>query len=64
MVGLPPAAAAGPGAVARPARLGWTHAVWLAATSLLRGPDEALTALGEWLYMALRLLGPVLLGLA
>jgi hypothetical protein len=35
-----------------------------AATALLRGPDQPLTALGEWLYMALRLLGPVLLGLA
>jgi len=35
-----------------------------AATALLRGPDRPLTALGEWLYLALRLTGPVLLGLA
>jgi hypothetical protein len=35
-----------------------------AATALLRGPDRPLTALGEWLHMALRLVGPVLLGLA
>ncbi len=34
------------------------------ATALLRGPDRPLTALGEWLHMALRLVGPVLLGLA
>jgi uncharacterized protein YjbI with pentapeptide repeats len=35
-----------------------------AATALLRGPDRPLTGLGEWLHMALRLVGPVLLGLA
>ena len=34
------------------------------ATALLRGPDRALTPLGEWLEIALRFLGPVLLGLA
>jgi uncharacterized protein YjbI with pentapeptide repeats len=34
------------------------------ATALLRGPDRQLTALGEWLHLALRLTGPVLLGLA
>jgi hypothetical protein len=34
------------------------------ATSLLRGPDRALTPAGESLEIALRLLGPVLLGLA
>jgi hypothetical protein len=34
------------------------------ATSLLRGPDRALTPVGESLEIALRLLGPVLLGLA
>jgi hypothetical protein len=33
-----------------------------AATSLLRGPDVALTRLGEWLHLSLRLVGPVLLG--
>jgi hypothetical protein len=35
-----------------------------AATALLRGPDRPLTAYGEWLHLALRLVGPVLLGLA
>ena len=36
-----------------------------ATTALLRGPDSrALTAVGEWLQIALRLAGPVLLGLA
>jgi uncharacterized protein YjbI with pentapeptide repeats len=36
-----------------------------ATTALLRGPDAgALTAVGEWLQIALRLIGPVLLGLA
>jgi uncharacterized protein YjbI with pentapeptide repeats len=36
-----------------------------ATTALLRGPDvRALTPIGEWLQIALRLLGPVLLGLA
>jgi uncharacterized protein YjbI with pentapeptide repeats len=36
-----------------------------ATTALLRGPDSrALTTLGEWLHIALRLIGPVLLGLA
>jgi hypothetical protein len=35
-----------------------------ATTALLRGPDRPLTPLGEWLDMALRLIGPVLLGLA
>jgi hypothetical protein len=34
------------------------------ATSLLRGPDRALTSLGEWTQVAVRLLGPVLFGLA
>ena len=34
------------------------------ATALLRGPDRALTPLGEWLNMGLRLAGPVLVGLA
>jgi uncharacterized protein YjbI with pentapeptide repeats len=34
------------------------------ATALLRGPDRALTPMGEWLEIALRFLGPVLLGLA
>jgi uncharacterized protein YjbI with pentapeptide repeats len=34
------------------------------ATALLRGPDRALTPVGEWLEIALRFLGPVLLGLA
>jgi hypothetical protein len=34
------------------------------ATSLLRGPDRALTPLGEWTQVAVRLLGPVLFGLA
>jgi hypothetical protein len=34
------------------------------ATALLRGPDRTLTPLGEWLEIALRFLGPVLLGLA
>ena len=34
------------------------------ATALLRGPDRALTPLGEWLEIALRFLGPILLGLA
>jgi len=34
------------------------------ATALLRGPDRALTPLGEWLEIMLRFLGPVLLGLA
>jgi len=34
------------------------------ATALLRGPDRALTPLGEWLNMGLRLVGPVLVGLA
>jgi hypothetical protein len=36
-----------------------------ATTALLRGPDvRALTPIGEWLQIALRLIGPVLLGLA
>jgi len=35
-----------------------------AATALLRGPDRPLTPLGEWLHLAVRLVGPVLLGLA
>jgi hypothetical protein len=34
------------------------------ATALLRGPDRALTPLGEWLEIGLRFTGPVLLGLA
>jgi hypothetical protein len=34
------------------------------ATALLRGPDRALTPVGEWLEIMLRFLGPVLLGLA
>jgi uncharacterized protein YjbI with pentapeptide repeats len=34
------------------------------ATALLRGPDRVLTPLGEWVAIALRFLGPVLLGLA
>jgi hypothetical protein len=34
------------------------------ATALLRGPDRALTPLGEWLEIGLRFMGPVLLGLA
>jgi hypothetical protein len=33
------------------------------ATSLLRGPDQALTPVGHWTQVALRLLGPVLFGL-
>jgi hypothetical protein len=34
-------------------------------TALLRSPDQrALAPLGEWLQIALRLIGPVLLGLA
>jgi uncharacterized protein YjbI with pentapeptide repeats len=36
-----------------------------ATTALLRGPDpRALTTVGEWQLIALRLIGPVLLGLA
>jgi uncharacterized protein YjbI with pentapeptide repeats len=36
-----------------------------ATTALLRGPDvQPLTAVGEWVQIALRLIGPVLLGLA
>jgi len=35
-----------------------------AATALLRGPDRPLTPLGEWLHLGVRLVGPVLLGLA
>lgn len=35
-----------------------------ATTSLLRGPERPLTAPGEWLHLALRLLGPVLIALA
>jgi uncharacterized protein YjbI with pentapeptide repeats len=35
-----------------------------AATSLLRGSDQALTPTGEWIELVLRFLGPVLLGLA
>jgi len=34
------------------------------AMSLLRGTDEALTPTGEWVALALRLLGPLLAGLA
>jgi hypothetical protein len=34
------------------------------ATALLRGPDRALTPLGEWLEIGLRFAGPVLLALA
>jgi hypothetical protein len=34
------------------------------ATALLRGPDRALTPVGEWLEIGLRFAGPVLLGLA
>jgi len=34
------------------------------ATALLRGPDRALTPLGEWLEIGLRFAGPLLLGLA
>jgi Pentapeptide repeats (9 copies) len=34
------------------------------ATALLRGPDRALTPLGEWLEIGLRFVGPILLGLA
>ena len=34
------------------------------ATALLRGPDRALTPVGEWLEITLRFLGPFLLGLA
>ncbi|MEA2441859.1 MAG: hypothetical protein QOH76_3283, partial [Thermoleophilaceae bacterium] len=33
-------------------------------TSLLRGPDRALTGLGETLWIVLRLLGPAFFGLA
>jgi hypothetical protein len=33
-------------------------------TSLFRPPDEPLTTAGEWLNMALRLLGPLFFGLA
>jgi hypothetical protein len=33
-------------------------------TSLLRGPEAALTTFGDWLWIALRLLGPILLALA
>ena len=35
-----------------------------AATALLPGPDQSLTAVGEWLQIVVRLIGPVLLGLA
>lgn len=35
-----------------------------AATSLLRGPEQKLTATGEWIELALRFTGPVLFGLA
>jgi uncharacterized protein YjbI with pentapeptide repeats len=35
-----------------------------AATSLLRGSDQALTPTGEWIELVLRFLGPLLLGLA
>ncbi|WP_157995960.1 pentapeptide repeat-containing protein [Thermomonospora amylolytica] len=35
-----------------------------AATSLLRGTDQALTPTGEWIELGVRFLGPVLLGLA
>jgi hypothetical protein len=34
------------------------------ATALLRGPDRALTPVGEWLEIGLRFVGPVLLGLS
>ncbi|HEX2314192.1 MAG TPA: pentapeptide repeat-containing protein [Thermomonospora sp.] len=34
-----------------------------AATSLLRGSEQALTPTGEWIELVLRFLGPVLLGL-
>jgi hypothetical protein len=34
------------------------------ATALLRGPDRALTPLGEWVEIGLRFAGPLLLGLA
>jgi len=34
------------------------------ATALLRGPDRALTPIGEWLEISLRFVGPLLLGLA
>jgi len=33
-------------------------------TSLLRGPEADLTVFGDWLWIALRLLGPILFGLA
>jgi uncharacterized protein YjbI with pentapeptide repeats len=44
-----------------------SHAIWFSAesaTALLRSPDRALTLPGRALQLALRLLGPVLLGLA
>jgi uncharacterized protein YjbI with pentapeptide repeats len=43
------------------------EAIWFStesATSLLRGPDQPLTLPGRALHMAVRLLGPILLGLA
>jgi hypothetical protein len=42
-------------------------AIWFsaeAATALLRGPDQPLTNFGRGLHLAVRLLGPTLLGLA
>jgi uncharacterized protein YjbI with pentapeptide repeats len=35
-----------------------------ACTAVLAGPDDRMTAFGEWLQIGLRLLGPALLGLA
>jgi uncharacterized protein YjbI with pentapeptide repeats len=44
-----------------PAALGYSAEV---ATSLLRGPDRAVTVIGEWTQTVLRWLGPLLFGLA
>jgi uncharacterized protein YjbI with pentapeptide repeats len=44
-----------------PAALGYSAEV---ATSLLRGPDRAVTTAGEWAQTVLRWLGPLLFGLA
>jgi uncharacterized protein YjbI with pentapeptide repeats len=51
----------GPGVERLPAAIRFSAR---SATALLRGPDRALTPLGEWLEITLRILGPVLLGLA
>jgi uncharacterized protein YjbI with pentapeptide repeats len=50
-----------------PSEQSFLHALTFSAkstTSLFRPPDEPLTTAGEWLNMALRLLGPLFFGLA